>query len=148
MLENYLLSLLRKRDYSEKELLTKSLQKGFEKSDFEEVITKFLIDGLVNDKSLAERLVTYYREELYYGKYKVKLSLLKRGIPSNLVSDLYDSISEEMERELILKALTKRLAQKNENLFNLSYSRKLTTANWLRSKGFDTELISEVLNIN
>ena len=77
--KNYCLYLLSRREYSQKELLNKSMQKGFSRAEIESVLTEFAENNWQSDARFAEN---YARSRLRkgYGTTAIRYELSQKGI--------------------------------------------------------------------
>ncbi len=96
---NYAVSLLARRDHSEKELKDKLSLKGYKKGA-EEAIEKLKASGYVSD----ERFARLYARELQtlkkYGKRRIEQELYRKGIDRDIIREILDE-TEFDEDELV-----------------------------------------------
>ncbi len=87
---NYAVSLLSRRDHSEKELRTKLKAKGFSQGA-EQAIEKLKLSGYVDD----ERFAALYVRELInlkaFGKKRIEQELYKKGISRDIIREALES---------------------------------------------------------
>jgi regulatory protein len=78
-IKNHCLRLLARREHSQKELLTKLMQKGFERTDIQPVIDDLAANNWQNDARFAEN---YARARLRkgYGATAIRYELNQKGI--------------------------------------------------------------------
>ena len=82
---NYAVSLLSRRDHSEKELLNKLSVKGY-KDGAEKAIEKLRSGGYVSDERFARLYVRELRTVKKYGKKRIEQELYRKGIDRDVVS--------------------------------------------------------------
>ncbi len=96
---NYAVSLLARRDHSEKELKDKLLLKGY-KEGADEAIEKLRNGGYVSDEHFA-RLYTRELQTLKkYGKRRIEQELYRKGIDRDIIREVLDETEFE-ESELV-----------------------------------------------
>ncbi|MCM8818108.1 MAG: RecX family transcriptional regulator [Candidatus Omnitrophica bacterium] len=122
-----ILKLLRKRDYSEKEIIEKvpeitpSILKEFKKRK------------LLDDDSLAKKIIEKLQDK-GKGIYYILKELERRKIKEEVIEKIKKNYDFEKELEICKKVVSK-LEGKNKNSIILS----------LKSKGFSEEIIEKVL---
>lgn len=82
---NYAVSLLSRRDHSEKELLNKLSVKGY-KDGAEKAIEKLRSGGYVSDERFARLYVRELHTVKKYGKKRIEQELYRKGIDRDVVS--------------------------------------------------------------
>ena len=139
-IKNYVLKLLSLKGRSEKEILQRLRQKDFPEELIHKTIQCFKDNGLINDRSLAKTIVAYCEESRMFGAFGCKQYLKKRGIPEEIVKNIPFSYEKEVDK-------ANRLVSKKQNrLKEYPAGVKLSKLyGLLKRKGFDSEVISEVL---
>ena len=96
---NYAVSLLARRDHSEKELMNKLHQKGYDEGA-EAALEKLRRGGYVSD----ERFARLYTRELQtlkkYGKKRIEQELYRKGIDRDIIREVLDETDFD-ENELV-----------------------------------------------
>ncbi len=96
---NYAVSLLARRDHSEKELINKLHQKGYDEGA-EAALEKLRNGGYVSD----ERFARLYTRELQtlkkYGKKRIEQELYRKGIERDIIREVLDE-TDFSESELV-----------------------------------------------
>lgn len=96
---NYAVSLLARRDHSEKELINKLHQKGYDEGA-EAALEKLRRGGYVSD----ERFARLYTRELQtlkkYGKKRIEQELYRKGIDRDIIREVLDETDFD-ENELV-----------------------------------------------
>lgn len=82
--KNYCLYLLSRREYSQKELLTKLLQKGFSRPEIDPILAELAENDWQSDTRFAENY-TRARLRKGYGATAIRYELSKKGI--NVAAD-------------------------------------------------------------
>lgn len=136
---NYAVSLLARRDHSEKELRDKLILKGYKKGA-DEAIEKLKAGGYVDD----ERFAMLFARELHclkkYGRKRIEQELFRKGIDRDIISEVLDETQFD-ESELV-------------SLIERKYSRYLSdekglqkTVNGLLRMGYSYGEIRDALKI-
>lgn len=86
------------RDHSEREIRQK-LSRKFDEQSVDSAVEKLIDLGLINDRRYAELLTRELFERKKYGKSRVRSELFKRGIASDIISEVIDSYEEESQTD-------------------------------------------------
>ena len=90
------------RDHSEKEIRQKLMRK-FDERSVDSAVEKLIGLGLINDRRYAELLTRELFERKKYGKNRVRSELFRRGIASDIVSEVIESYEEENDSDNVEK---------------------------------------------
>ncbi len=96
---NYAVSLLARRDHSERELKDKLLLKGY-KEGADEAIEKLKVGGYVSDERFARLYARELRLLKKYGRKRIEQELFRKGIDRDIISEVL-SETEFDEDELV-----------------------------------------------
>ena len=96
---NYAVSLLARRDHSEKELMEKLSRKGYTEGA-EVAIEKLRNSGYVSDERFARLYVRELRSLKKYGKRRIEQELYRKGIARDIISEVLDETDFD-ENELV-----------------------------------------------
>ena len=96
---NYAVSLLARRDHSEKELMEKLSRKGYT-DGAEAAIEKLRNSGYVSDERFARLYVRELRSLKKYGKRRIEQELYRKGIARDIISEVLDETDFD-ENELV-----------------------------------------------
>lgn len=88
--------LLSRRDHSEKELLLKLRQKGCE-AGAEQAIEKLKGYGYVDDYRFAQSYASELRRLKHFGKRRIELELMKKGVDRSIISETLEEIEFDVE---------------------------------------------------
>lgn len=126
------LDLLSKRQYSRKKLKEKLLEKQFEEAEIELTLKRLEDLEYVNDRAFAKNIIRSYIEFKNFGKRRIYLELIKKGIPKEIANAELNKIddSEETIKQSFDKFLKTHKSLPKEKIF----SRAL---NYLMRRGFD-----------
>ena len=86
---NYAVSLLSRRDHSERELMTKLTQKGYTQGA-EEAIAKLRDGGYVSDERFARLYVRELQIFKKYGKRRIEQELFRKGIDREIIREVLE----------------------------------------------------------
>lgn len=90
----YALRLLSGRDYSLAQLKLKLRARQFSEADLEQAVSSLEQDNWINDRRFAERFAeSAVAAGRFYG-IRLRMELLRRGIPEAVASDVIDIVSE------------------------------------------------------
>lgn len=131
---NYSLKLLSYRGRSERELINRLLMKGYPDDEIKGTLRQLKDKGLIDDRKLALDFMNYAKETKKLGSIGTRNFLLSRGIPEDIIRDMYDDITDEEENAL-------RLIEKR----NFRGGEKRKVYSLLQRKGYSFETIRKVL---
>jgi len=134
------------RNHSSFELRVKLTKKGYQKSIIEKVIKDLRVKGYISDQKFAESFVKNRIEKKKEGIVKINSELRKKGIPNEIISDVINNITDDpihFQNALQL-ARKKYQSLKNKDLDFKKLKGRLF--NFLKGKGYTTEIILKVLD--
>ncbi len=138
------LDFLSYRIRSVKEITDKLKSKKISAGTIEKTITHLEKLGLINDEEFAKQLVQSKTGKKPAGKAVIRQKLFQKGISKNVAEKVIEELySSEKEKELILEVYgkyQKKLKGPDK------YSRRKKMFEHLMRKGFDVDLINELLN--
>lgn len=140
------LNLLSRRPHSREELKLKLIQKKFDKGLVSEVLQSLIESGLLNDREYA---ILFYNDRLNRGKdskRKILHDLRLKGIDKTILDEISSLFPEDEENleEIIHLAEKKLRSHPYRNKDNRK--RKSQLYNFLLAKGYDFEVIREVIS--
>jgi regulatory protein len=119
-----------------KQSLTKKLKKaGFEDHYIDHAVHNLEKTGLVDDKKHALNLCDYYYKKKFYGKNRVVLELIKKGIDNDMAKqaaedscpdDFYDSILRLIDKKCRNKISLEKKDKESLIRFLLNYGHEFT----------------------
>lgn len=135
---------LGRRQHSTSELRIKLKQKRYETELINEVLDDLKKKNFLDDTKFAEMFVEEKMKLKLWGEQKLRSELVKRGIKSEIITDvLANKISEEEKlNNAMIIASKKYDTLKNRNVDKDVIKRKLFT--FLNSRGYNYDLIKEV----
>ena len=131
--------LLARREHSVEELRQKLVQRGFESQAVDSVLADLKERGDISDVRFAETMISH-RAKSGYGPAYIRQKKRKKGITSDLVASALDS-ADICWREIATLKYTARFA--GESI--LDYKEWTRRASYLKRRGFDSQIIVEIL---
>jgi len=139
-IKDYCLGLLVRREHSQKELLNKSLIKGWSTDDIVTVIDEFVMQGWQSDTRFAESF-TRYRINKGYGPLWIGYELRKNGIDNfNLDDVARQTVGSWMD--LLEQVYSKKYKQASV----LDRNEWAKRSRFLMQRGFSSTMISTLFN--
>jgi regulatory protein len=138
------LNYLSRRSHSKKEIKTKLNQKKFNPKFIEQTLNYLENNGFLNDNSFARLFAEEKVKTKKWGKNKIKSELIKKGISSEIITDVIDkNFDNEVEIERGIE-----LAQKKFNkLLNHEEDQKKIRSSiysFLISRGYDYDSCRQI----
>jgi regulatory protein len=140
--KNSALHFLERSFKSSKQVMDKLIAKEFDIKTIDRVIEFLKQYGFVDDERFVE---LYIKEKVKsVGKNKIKFTLLKKGLPEELIKEELNKITSEQQLEIALQLAEKkiRILSKSENDTKKLYKK---TSDYLVRSGYDFQVINEVL---
>ncbi len=136
----YALKILQKKDYTEKRLRDKLIEKGFSPSAVDDTIMWLKEKGYIDDRRFAENLV-FFKQKKGYGKGRIMKDLFLRGVDEDIARDAIGKIDfeEEVKR-------AEEILQKREKMVKVEQREvlKKKLSQYLLQRGFNWEVVQEV----
>ncbi|WP_300347256.1 recombination regulator RecX [Clostridium sp.] len=140
--KNSALRTVEKAYKTEKELIDKLKERGFEEDTIYKTLSFLKEYNLINDEKYAEM---YIKDRLRtQGRNKIKYALIRKGISEDMLSEKLANIDSEDEDDTAFKLAEKRyniLKKKESDKYKLS--QKLFR--FLLSKGYDYDCCNKVV---
>lgn len=109
------------------------------------VMAQLISENFINEERFARQFANGKFRIKQWGKQKIKIELKKRQISGYSINKALDGIADEEYRVTLLNLINKKnreVQAKNE------FEKRQKIAQYLYSKGFETELIWDLLNDN
>lgn len=108
---SYALYLISQKMYSQKSLNDKLSSRGFKREDIDKVINRFIELNYINDENFAKNLVEYLQNK-GKGPFYIKNELKQHNISSEIISNIFDNVTEDNEPYLqILNIMKKKYSK-------------------------------------
>ncbi|WP_337865991.1 regulatory protein RecX [Ignavibacterium sp.] len=136
--------LLQRRIHTSRELYTKLRQKFFDESLIKKCLTELQQKGFIDDREFALAFITEKQKSKKWSRTKLKSELVKRGVASEIISDVlnqtFNSELEIQSAEELAERKLKHILKKESD--NRKVFQKIMM--FLQSRGYDYEMSSEV----
>ncbi len=142
--KDQLLRYLGIRPHSRKELLLKTLKKGFILEHIDAALADLARVGLIDDQQFSRLFI---QNELLLrpcGKNLLTEKLLKRGVSPEIFQPILDDVFEKQPQEEIIKQIAQKFLTKNSRLSKQKRLEKLIRH--LQNKGFDWATINGLIH--
>ena len=138
-----IISFCNYRERSSKEVLNKLFSLGHDDEDSNKILRQLIKINLVNNLRFAK---SFSRGKLIinkWGKLKIKLHLVYKGIEKNDIKEALNSIDKKQYHDTI-----KNLLYMKKNHLNINNNKLINQKlfNYLSQKGFEKNLILEYIN--
>lgn len=131
----YALQLLADRDYTIAQLKQKLRTRHFTDTDSDQAIAGLERENWISDRRFAERFAESAQANGRYFGIRLKLEMVRRGIPELLASEIIDNISRDRdENEVAQQVLSKRFPGFMFDMANDGEKRRVLT--FLQRRGF------------
>lgn len=141
--KNEALKILEKAYKSEKEIVEKLQNKGYEVDIIGKILDFLKSYDFINDEKYAEMFIKEKIKDK--SKNQIKYLLLRKGINKELIQDKLENIDSSLEREVAYKLAEKkyhRIIKMEKN----SYKINKKIGEYLAGKGYNFDIINSVLN--
>lgn len=138
------LRILERGSKSEKEMISKLKEKGFDDPTCERVISMLKEYGYIDDEKLADAYIN--QKVKTEGSKKIKEFLYKKGIPEEIIKEKISYIDEKIEETAAFNLALKKysILRKTESDKRKLYGK---LGGFLVRKGYSYEISRRVMNI-
>ncbi len=133
------------QERSQQEIRSKLYEWGLWKDEVEELISELIQTNFLNEERFTMAYVSGKFKIKKWGKMKIKKGLKLKGVTEKMISNALKTIDYDEYLETILVLANKKLPAIKEKE---DYKRRYKLTTYLMSKGFESNLISEVLQAN
>lgn len=141
------LRLLGFRQQSVAEMQQKLIRKGFSRDEVLQVINELRLKGFLNDNRFAQEIVENTMRSKAVGRFYITKKLKQHGIDDGLAREVVSRIfTPEKELELCKKAADRKIEEFEVKLSSISRNQKAKLSSFLSSRGFGSDIISEILD--
>ena len=130
------------QERSQHEVRQKLYEHGLYSSEIEEIISELIVEGFINEERFAIAFAGGKFRVKSWGRIKIKHALQQHKISDYCMKKAMQAIDEEKYLEslkLILQSKWDKLRGKSD------YERRNLTARFAQTKGFESELIWQIL---
>jgi regulatory protein len=133
------------QERSQQEVRDKLYEWGLWKDDVEELISELIQTNFLNEERFATAYVSGKFRIKKWGKIKIRQGLKLKRVPDKMIANALKTIDLDEYLGVILDAAQKKLIFIQEKD---AYKRKYKLMNYLIGRGFESNLIAEVLKDN
>ncbi len=133
------------QERAQQEIRDKLYEWGLHHDEVEEVVTELILTNFLNEERFAIAYVSGKFNIKRWGKLKIKQALKLKKVPDKLITKALNTINYDDYLHAIVAA-----AEKKAPLIRESdpYKKRYKLQSYLIGKGFESDLISEVLKTN
>ncbi|MEC3879786.1 regulatory protein RecX [Parapedobacter sp. 10938] len=133
------------QERSQQEVRDKLYHWGLYRDDVEQVIAELITDGFLNEERFAFAYASGKFRMNGWGKYKIKQGLKQKAVSPLLIRAALGALDGQEYRDKLLDLLRAKAGQEKEKD---PYKRKNKLVRYALGKGYESELIFELLNDN
>lgn len=133
------------QERSQQELRDKLYEWGLRTDEVEELISELIQTNFLNEERFTQAYVSGKFSIKHWGKVKIRQGLKLKRVPDKMISNALKAIDYDEYLKTILNLALKKLPAIKEND---PYKRKYKLVSYLLGKGFENDLILEVLKAN
>lgn len=133
------------QERSQQEVRDKLYRWGLHREAVEQIIAELITDGFLNEERFALAYASGKFRMNGWGKRKIKEGLMQKAVSPPLIGAALNSLDEQEYREKLRNLLQAKGRIEKENH---PYRRKSKLVRYALSKGYESELILELLNDN
>ena len=133
------------QERSQQEVRDKLYHWGLHREDVEEVIATLITDGFLNEERFAMAYASGKFRMNGWGRYKIKQGLTQKAVSAPIIRAALRSLDEQEYRDKLLSLLAAKARLEKEQH---PYKRKNKLVRYMLGKGYESELILELLNDN
>ncbi len=133
------------QERSQQEVRDKLYHWGLHSATVEEVIAELIADGFLNEERFALAYASGKFRMNGWGRHKIKQGLSQKAVSAPLIRAALSSLDEGEYRHKLLGLLQAKARSEKEKQ---PYKRKNKLVRYALGKGYESELILELLNDN
>lgn len=133
------------QERSQQEVRDKLYEWGLWKDDVEELISELIQTNFLNEERFAMAYVSGKFKIKKWGKVKIKQGLKIKRVPDKMIANALKAIDADEYLKTILVLAEKKIGSIHEND---AYKRRYKLTTYLIGRGFENDLIADVLKSN
>lgn len=133
------------QERSQQEVRNKLYYWGLHQTDVEEAIADLITDGFLNEERFALAYASGKFRMNGWGKHKIKQGLAQKSVSAPLIRAALNSLDAQEYRDKLGSLLRAKAGSEKEKN---PYKRKNKLMQYALGKGYESELILELLNDN
>lgn len=130
------------QERSHEEVRTKLLQWQVYGDELEEILYQLIADGFLNEGRFASVYTRSKFNQKSWGRIKIKNALKLKGVTPKCIEISLDEIDPVIYKEKLRQLFEKKAS----DLDLRDYSEKVKVIRYLQNKGYELDLIMEVVN--
>ena len=130
------------QERSHQEVKSKLYDYGLRTDDVDEIISRLIIDGFLNEERFAKAFAGGKFRMKQWGKLKIKRELEMHGLTKNCVSRGLKEIDDRDYRKTLQQVIEKKWRQTSEQN---PFRKKDKVARYALGKGYEPELVWSIL---
>ncbi len=132
------------QERSQKEVRYKLVEWGIRGNDLENILSELIVNNFLNEERFAKAYTSGKFNINKWGRIKIKQGLKLKGVPEKMIQKALYSLNDDD----YLQTLRRLAEKKDESLVEKNkIKRKYKLVAYLQGRGFERELIQEVLEI-
>lgn len=133
------------QERAQQEVRNKLYEYGLHQNEVEELITELIVTNFLNEERFAMAYVSGKVNIKKWGRIKIKQGLKFKKVPDKLIQKALNSIDGDKYLANLLQTAEKKMRVLNEKD---PIKRKYKLVTYLQTKGFEKDLIFDVLKNN
>lgn len=133
------------QERAQQEVRDKLYEYGLHQNDVEELLTELIVTNFLNEERFAMAYVSGKVNIKKWGRIKIKQGLKFKRVPDKLIQKALNSIDGEKYLANLLATAEKKIKVLNEKD---PIKKKFKLITYLQTKGFEKDLIFDVLKSN
>ncbi len=135
--------LLVRRSHFERELERKLTQRGYAEVEVAETFERLRGEGLLDDERTAGELIRSRLARAPVGRHKLRADLVRRGVPSEIITEALEVLTPDDDRELARQAAERWLRTRRSG--RPADREKAALARHLAGRGFTRRAVYSAL---
>lgn len=131
------------QERSQQEVRNKLYEWGLHSAEVEDVITDLITHNFINEERFAHAYATGKFRMKNWGKLKIRQGLQLKKVSPRLIKEALEQIDPETYAQTLADLLKKKAQLLSEKE---PYKRKMKLARYAAGKGYENELIVDLLN--
>lgn len=140
---NYAISVLSRNSKSEKQMILKMQDKGYDQQFIENAIVKLKQQKYIDDEAYSEAFINNKINITKDGKRKIKEALYYKGIDKQIIDEKLQEVTDDDEIKRACLLGTKKLRTIKEEDIR---KKRIKLANYLISKGFEYSTVKKAIS--
>lgn len=141
----YAMNLLNFRDYGGKDMLQRLQAKGASEENAVKAVARLMANGFVEERRYAQQVFRSWLNKKVYGRLHLKMELRNKNVSEDLIPELLEEFTDELEMENALRA-AKQFLQRNAKKIKAGGKGMLpAAARFMTNRGFSSKYIQVLL---